>query len=265
MRWNLARKLNDAEWVLYRAAVDVGTKTICSKLPGEIRFKITKDMAQSFMERVMAVQTITKSNEDMNSTVIQSDSNNTALSCHRCLRPLLGHHLTREAISSAHFSSLLLGWKPTMRSSSQIAWPNGPTLYSNRSSKLSGPYSRTNYKRYISAQIMVSKPPCQTSLNKLWTKWSDLVAPLQYLRPRCTSLSRNIWADSTVKSVLSDIGLIVAIAETVGKMEDGAVNEYCKHDMEKLSSTAACTELLMECSTPRLTRPSKISIDFESL
>lgn len=62
--------------------------------------------------------------------------------------------------------------------------------------------------------------------------------------------------DTIVKSVLSNKGFMVSIAETFGNTVDGGNDEYGPWDMEEASTTGV-DEPSTAHSPPRTTRPSK--------
>lgn len=70
--------------------------------------------------------------------------------------------------------------------------------------------------------------------------------------------------DTIVKSSLSSRRLIVSTMETAGMEVRRAVNEYCIHNMEKASTTAAGYESLIEVSLSYERRPSKVSPESKS-
>lgn len=74
----LTTALSDLKCVIHRASVDVGSKSTAVKIAFlELAVTASKETFSSFMERVIAVHTVTKANEDMNCTIVKSDSDTT--------------------------------------------------------------------------------------------------------------------------------------------------------------------------------------------
>lgn len=70
-------------------------------------------------------------------------------------------------------------------------------------------------------------------------------------------------ANTTVQLVLSNMGFIVPIVRTGGKIVERVVDKYRPHNMEGASTSDADREWSIERLSHLLRRPAKVPSDFE--
>lgn len=140
----------------------------------------------------------------------------------------------------------------------KITWPNELACYSCRSTRMSSLHWETRHKRVFFFELWSPIGYVQRRQTSPVGFGPICSYPFSIRDENCKHRPAKCVADMTIKSVLSNSGLFVQVAETALKMLQRAINDLRLQDMEGASTTVADDDPSIAHSRPCTTTLSKI-------